>query len=58
MLIPVKPSKALHRAKRHQAEEGDGDVEVEVVASDTPEVEQVGRAKSSGRTAIFNRKGP
>jgi hypothetical protein len=58
VLIPVNPSKALRRKTHEMAEEDARDVCVDVVPAEDAEEVRVGRAKVSGRSAIFNRRGP
>ncbi len=58
MLIPVKPSKALQRARRTNETSPHPDLQLEVIPFRNPEDVKVGRAKVTGRTVILNRKGP
>jgi hypothetical protein len=56
MLIPHKPSKRLHAARRSTDNRGHEDVHVELVPeAGTP---RVGTAKMSGRTAALNPRIP
>ena len=58
-LIPVNPSKALkHSGGRSRDPVDDADIDVEVIPYQTTEAKTVGRAKTTGRTVIMNRKGP
>lgn len=58
MLIPVNPSKALLRSGPRGPRKVDKDVHLEVVPARNPVTPKVGRAKTTGRTVIHNRKGP
>lgn len=58
MLIPVNPSRALVRSSKRKPQRDDSDVHLEVIPPRGGEVKKVGRAKATGRTEAFNRKGP
>jgi len=58
MLIPVNPSRALARSSRRKPDADQRDVHLEVIPPKGGDVKRVGKAKASGRTAVFNRKGP
>jgi hypothetical protein len=58
MLVPHKPSKRLHAARRSTDGRGHEDVHVTVVESTNPGGQRVAKAKPSGRTAALNPRIP
>jgi hypothetical protein len=58
MLIPIKPSRALHRPSKPKVSDSEHDVHLEVIPPKGGLTKKVGQAKVTGRTAVFNRKPP